>query len=354
MTAHTSRGFVLPMALFAIALVSLAVTSMMEASWARARQIRLNQTQTAADQITDSAVARVSFLLASSPLTPRALELDRGARFQDGRTAQTYSLILDGRAYEIADAMGGRARVTIALQDEAGLVNLNGDGEAVVARLLTGTGVSGASASRLAAHLSDYIDADDLDRLNGADGRAYERAGLIARNRALDAPLQAFSALGWTDALDYRQAQMFLNAAAARAPRSAFNPNTAGIEVLQSVLDVKASDAMRLRAIREKQLLLSAQEVLALSGSPRTDLHMRAFPSRSMRLIVTVFPTASQESYVYASRISIAQQDADGPIEVTRLERPVRVRLREQARRQRDDPVAVLPDVFHDFAARNR
>lgn len=357
MSAVRSRGFILPMALFAIALISLAVVLMMEASWARQRQARLNREQLVADQSADTAVARVAFLLAASPLAARSLEIAavRPSSPRIERRSQSFALMLDGRAYEFARAAGDVAIVRFALQDEAGLVNLNGADQAAVARLLALQGVPERVAVQFAARLADYTDADDLERLNGADGPAYRNAGLPpARNRPLDAPLQAFSTLGWSGSLEPGQVCRFLTASATLAPRSAFNPNTASLDALQTILDVQESAAMRVRATREKQLLLSAEEVLALSGSPRTDLQMRAFPSRSLRLIVTVFPTASQESYVYASRIAIAQQVADGPIEVTRLERPVRVPVRERARRHRDDPVVVLPDLFGDFAARNR
>lgn len=357
MSARTSRGFVLPLALFAITLVSIAVVLMNEASWARQRQIRLSQEQLVADRAADTASARVAFLVAASPLAARSLEapnvLARGRAGSD--RSQRFALFLDGRLYEFPRMLEGGATVRFELQDEAGLVNLNGSDEATVSRLLELSGVTERMSGRLTASLLDYTDADDLDRLNGADGSAYSKAGLKPpRNRPIDAPVQAFSALGWAGALGKEETRTFLAAATALPPRSAFNPNTASLEALRSMLDVEESGAMRVRAMREKQLLLSTQEVRALSGSQRADLQIRAFPARSMRLVVTVFPTTSQESYVYVQRITVAQEGAEGPIEVTRLERPVRVSMRERARRHKNDPVVILPDFFGDGTARNR
>lgn len=357
MSARGSRGFVLPIALAAITLVSIAVVLMQEASWARWRQARLSQEQLAADQLADTALARVAFLLAASPLAARSLEISEAQKSAsaNARGSQMFTLVLDGRSYAFPQSKDARQTFSFEIQDEAGLVNLNGPDEEAVARLLNLTGVPERSGGKLAASLFDFTDADDLDRVNGADGSAYRAVGLNPpRNRPIDAPVQSFSALGWAGALEREQTRTFLSATTALAPRSAFNPNTAPLEALRAVLDVEESGALRVRATREKQLLLSVQEVLGVSRSPRADLQMRAFPSRSMRVAVTVFPTASQESYVYVQRLTIAQQDADGPIEVTRLERPVRVSMRERARRHKDDPVVILPDLFGDGAARNR
>lgn len=353
MNARADSGFILPMALFAMALVSLALLPLLEASWARARQVRVDREQTESDILAETAFARASLLVATSRRTARSLEwmveAPRGLSRQ--QATKDASLVLDGRLYTFADAPSEGARVRIRLQDEAGLVNLNGTDAAVIERIAVLSGAPGSKARALAARLLDYVDADDLTRPNGADGDIYRRSGAPGpRNRPLETPMQVFSALGWADALDRDQATAFLARTTATASRIGFNPNTADIAVLQAVLDVDGSAAMRVRATREKQLLLSSEDVLALSGSPRADLQIRAFPSRSLRVTVTVLPTASQESYVYVSRLAIAQQATDGPIDVTRLEKPRRVRVRERARRQQDDPVVVLPVFFGGVA----
>jgi N-acyl-L-homoserine lactone synthetase len=180
--------------------------------------------------------------------------------------------------------------------------------------------------------------------------RRYHPASQGPRNLPLDSAQQAFAALGWRDGIDAVEASRFVSETTASAERASFNPNTATRQALQSVLAIDAREADSLIAVREKQLVLSMDEVAAITGSARTDLHVRATPARRQRLTITVSPSSSEGIYVYVSRLSIAEDAEEGPISRVRLESPMRAQSRERARNESNVQADILPFI-HDVSA---
>jgi general secretion pathway protein K len=80
-----------------------------------------------------------------------------------------------GRA--VACAIGSGHRLTIALQDEAGRIDLNAADERLLAAALTGAGVEPGRAAVLADAIIDFRDTDDRPRASGAERAAYAAAG---------------------------------------------------------------------------------------------------------------------------------------------------------------------------------
>lgn len=69
------------------------------------------------------------------------------------------------------------ALLTIVVEDERGKVPINGSGESVLRRLLSGAGMRGRQLDTLAAAILDWIDEDNAVRLDGAEAAAYGAAG---------------------------------------------------------------------------------------------------------------------------------------------------------------------------------
>ncbi len=103
-------------------------------------------------------------------------------------------LSLDGSAYM---GVGG---TTFQLQDEAGLYSFVWPRPADLDRFLLAHGVERDRIPRLRDTLLDYIDADDLNRLNGAESRDYEREKRPPPpNRRLLVPGEIARVMGWDE-----------------------------------------------------------------------------------------------------------------------------------------------------------
>ena len=84
-------------------------------------------------------------------------------------------MIPDGRGYLIEfEGIQIEVRVT----DERGKLNINLATEETLVNLFTANGVESSEAETLAAAVADWVDADEIERLNGAELSAYEAAGL--------------------------------------------------------------------------------------------------------------------------------------------------------------------------------
>ena len=100
---------------------------------------------------------------------------DAGVEFAARRLLDRVEPI--GPDFGFACAFGGGV-VTVSVQDEHGKLSLNEAPEPLLRALLEAAGMSEEAASRLAAAIADYRDADDLARPGGAEVDAYRAAGL--------------------------------------------------------------------------------------------------------------------------------------------------------------------------------
>jgi len=118
------------------------------------------------------------YLLATRPLSMRGLELLLGEQLRSragtsvlepAQPAESY-LRLDDHPYRLGDAV-------LRFQDARGLINLNLGSDYDLYALLGVFGFEAAARGPLIAKLQDYVDADSLVRLNGAETPEYEEAG---------------------------------------------------------------------------------------------------------------------------------------------------------------------------------
>ncbi|MEM7507892.1 MAG: hypothetical protein AAF415_14210 [Pseudomonadota bacterium] len=86
----------------------------------------------------------------------------------------------------------GDARMQISIEDEEAKIDLNMVSPPTIRALLTRLGLPEAASTPLADAIADYRDADDLVRLNGAEGTAYDALGLPGPKNA---PLESFAEL---------------------------------------------------------------------------------------------------------------------------------------------------------------
>lgn len=285
------RGFVLAITLWLLAGIAVAVGLM--TLWARAQveqahvdSQRLDD-EIAALETRDTVLyiaATREFTLAglpTRPLTEDELALRRldelGGTVRDPVGGE---LRLDGVRYK------GRGSATFAIQDEAGLFALRSPSNDALERFLRANGVAAEKIPRLRDTLLDYVDGDDLNRLNGAERRDYERLHRAPPpNRPLLLPSEVANVLSW-DELSPQQLATITSQATLNYG-GAVNLNTVPAALLPTWVPncPQACDAVLAR--RAQGPLVRASEVEALAGAllpgdPAVDY--RFAPSNILRL----------------------------------------------------------------------
>lgn len=334
MTSREARsGFALPATLAVLGVTTLvflvAITALAsltaEARSARDRVRFLQQAMTAE--------ATLAYLASTEPLRPQGFAVGAGRILdefsrQPGAAPATSGLEaaevrLDGRTY-LMDVDGP---VTAALQDQAGLLNLAFLDDAAWMRLLGEVGVAPREAQRLTARYRDYVDADDLRRVDGAEARDYPRHG--PANRALLRPTELLSVLGARDAFRPGAWRAVRDDLATDISAPAVNVNTATPRTLRVLFDLTPAQAEAAVAARRDAPFLSLADLAAAAGAPILDPVERIFTFPSGRVQVTLRDARS--AWVYRSRLTLTPSGLEQPVWIDQTE------LSEAPRRARAD-----------------
>jgi type II secretory pathway component PulK len=243
------RGYALLLAIVVIAVLAFSVLAAARVASdvnASAARLRDHGDLLAAE----NAATRVAFLVLVQDADGRAVGIGDATRWQSA------GLAFDGRWYAVETAPA----LHVALQDEAGLFDLNNPDQSGLASLLRRSG-AGEAAPTLAATLADYVDGDDLVRDRGAERAEYRRAGLAPpADRALATRWQALEVLGWrAQLLDRSPAWDWLTAGSAGG---GININSAPRPVLDAVLD----DARLAQAVIERRQVSALTDPAELEG----------------------------------------------------------------------------------------
>ncbi len=170
---------------------------------------------------------------------------------------------LDDRIYQ------GLGDTYFAIQDKRGLVGIN-DQDAILyaERLLQLLGIPDSERPPLLAKLQDYLDKDELHRINGAELKHYEEAEKIPpSNRPLRSPEEAYKILDWDkypQLWDKQQLGQFASSLSGASP----NLNTAPALVLQTLPGIDANGAARIVEFRRIYPLDSPERVSQALGFP--------------------------------------------------------------------------------------
>jgi len=176
--ARRAQGFVLAVTLWLIAGIAIVVGAMTLWSIDRVRDASVNRAGVEDRIAMASTRDTLIYIAATRELTVAGLPLrpidpaDRAKRLLDEFGALSHDpvggeLRMDGTPYA---GLGG---TTFAIQDEAGLFSLTWPNPFQLDQFLMAQGAERDQVPRLRDALLDYIDADDLSRLNGAEARDY-------------------------------------------------------------------------------------------------------------------------------------------------------------------------------------
>ncbi|MDX1460098.1 MAG: type II secretion system protein GspK [Xanthomonadales bacterium] len=161
-------------------------------------------------------------------------------------TDDLYRPIGDGRPYfyAIDDAL-----VEVRITDERGKLDLNAIEEPTLITLFTNHGLEQGEAELLAGAVMDWRDADELERVNGAELPAYEEAGLEIgpANRPFLMTQELLQVLGMTYALYERIEPGLTVYSRVGEPDLAFAP----FEALMAVPEITPEEALNF--VEERQ-----------------------------------------------------------------------------------------------------
>ena len=183
--ATRSRGFILALTLWIIALFGLGVAAIntwvsMAVDNARALKLRADS-----EIALSNATNEIVYAMGTRPMTRRGLEVGAGLKRSTDRDmldAMTVNfetegyISFDDRPY----AMQSDPDYIVRLQDGRGLINLNVATNQMLDRLLTIFGAPETLRNQLPDTLADWTDEDDLTRLAGAERLGGEVRGLGA------------------------------------------------------------------------------------------------------------------------------------------------------------------------------
>jgi general secretion pathway protein K len=153
----------------------------------------------------------------------------------------------------------GGGTIRIALQDEAGKIDLNAAPDELLGGLFAVLGVGSEETARLVDAIADWKDEDDVPRLNGAERDDYRRAGLawVPRNGPFEAVEELSLVAGMTPAL-YARASPLVTI---HSQNARVNPATASAQVLQALPGARPAEIARFVQARDR-----AEAERALTG----------------------------------------------------------------------------------------
>ncbi|HLY80718.1 MAG TPA: hypothetical protein VKQ70_15155 [Caulobacteraceae bacterium] len=292
-------GFALPAVLFVVAMVTLVLLVAIESLASLAQETRGAKRAVLFRAQALSLEADVAYAAATRPLGPVAVI--RGP--QPGAAAL---FTLDGAPYDAG------AGLTVATQDEAGLINVDDLPPAAMPRLFAALGVTPDGQAMMTDRLGDYLDPDDLKRPQGAEADDYRHAGLPGPpNGPLRRRNQLLGVMGWSGAVDPAAWRAFADNVTADPSSITANINTATPAMLEVVYGLTPTQA-QLALVRRAQAPFTA-----LSDMGRTvglglpgDAEL-VYTAPGGRFAVKIEDPGA--GLAYRSRILLSPADAERP-----------------------------------------
>ncbi len=298
--ARGREGFVLPTVLVLTGVLTLVFLTALAALESLTRESRRALEGARFEAAALSLEARATFLAATAPAGPSAVL----APLRDGRGAAP--VMLDGRAYRAGEGL------TIALQDEGGLANLDALEAAAKTRLFAALGVPADLRTAMADRLGDYIDADDLKRPQGAESADYQAAAAAPPpNRPLRRLAEVRGVLGWRQAVDTAAWRRLNRLVTVDPTSSAINVNTAPAQVLGVWFGLGPAQAAAVEARRNAAPFTTLEDLGRTAGIRLSGDAERAYGLPDGRFALAVGRPAVH--VFYRARIVLTPADPERP-----------------------------------------
>lgn len=236
MNESARDGFALPLVMFAIALISMALVMTFPSIFHLAKGVKQAQAQLDLQRAAIVAESRVSFFLLTEPMGSRGLEVGGvrlaadGSVLPGGLPQDRRSIVFDGRQYQMTLSNG--RRILVRLQDEDGLINLNVANGRLVANMLQVCGFSQGRAEYFASRLI-------RERAPWPGGAGQDLAEVSARSRQ------------WLTIFSGDRGQAVISATSVVAPAREINTLTAPEGVVRAIFNGKSKEAKEFIRLRE-------------------------------------------------------------------------------------------------------
>lgn len=317
--ARRERGFVLALALLTLAIVAVIASYLSDRAMAQIELARARSEMVETYLGIADTQAELIYRLATTPLT------------FDGLGTEPENVRLDDRPY------AGERGTFVSVQDARGLLNLLSSDDERLTRLLRVLDVPPLETQAMIDTLRDYMDADDLRRLAGAEAPEYAAAGLAPpRNGPLRTPLDLRNVIGWAERPELWGARD-IESLTSTVRVNGINPNTAPVEVLLSVPGITREAAAILLELRKSRVLY-LNELIHAGATDPAQLTFQVFPlpAESMRLT----HWSAGQRWVMRYSVTLTPRDLDAP---WRIDYAYRVARKEHEKATDDRPVPPLP-----------
>ncbi len=284
-------GFALVLTL--VVIVALSVMTEMMTRWISAAldQAFANREEVDAErQITEAAAVSL-YVLGTRPFSFRGIEslsvMQPSASHEPQMIAafdpNANHIRLDDYPYRLGDAV-------VRFQDARGLINLNLGSYDDLFSLLGIFGVSADDRGPLIAKLQDYVDANSLTRLNGAEAPEYADAGREPpANAPLRTPWEVRRILDWDKADKIAREDSQWPLLATTAPVDGFNVNTAPRNLLSAMPGITEAGVDNVLRWRNEQPIITGYQFGQLAGLPIPQGPSRflGFPANSLLITLS-------------------------------------------------------------------
>lgn len=316
------EGFVLVMTILIVMAIALGLAVFTEwVNGATQRAFELRQ-RVQAEQRINEARADALYWFGTQLMSPRGVELtvlggannarplsesERVAALLSGGATQQGAVFLrlDNTLYRNAEG------TQVRLQDARGLLNLNFAEPDDVVRLLGTFDVEAGARAAMVPKLLDYIDADDLVRLNGAERQQYAEARRPGpSNGLLRTTWEAYSVLDWNRFDRLWRVRDGLPAMTSATRTVGINVNTAPGPVLEA-LGIPAENVAQVLSRRAIRPFDNIGEMTATIGAAAAIDPFRFLinPTNSFRLTLQAAGTPLVREMV----VTLTPQSTRGP-----------------------------------------
>ncbi|WP_426039844.1 type II secretion system protein GspK [Brevundimonas sp. DC300-4] len=315
--ASDRSGFALPAVLAVTGVVTIiflvAITALSSLNGeARSARERVRFLQSAL-----TAEAAIQFMAATEPFGNAALMTGspRRTAFSDDLYTVTppgvegAAVLLDGHRYEIEAAGPYAHPVFISLQDQGGMLNLAHMDGVQLERLGSFIGLPADVSRNLGPLYLDYVDADDLEEINGAERPRYDGGG--PANRYLLRGSELLSLLGVREGSAAARWREVRDDIAVDHRRAVVNVNTASATTLEILFGISRQQAQSAVGARERSPFLSMTDFVAASGGivPYDESQVLTFPAG--RIVYSIADT--QSAWRYRARLTLTPSSAERP-----------------------------------------
>lgn len=288
MTGHGSEnGFILVATLWvlaALALLSIYINHVVAADVDRAIVAKRSLQ---ADIDRQNTEATLIYLLATGRMNHHALILEQVQRFYDPQRARSPdSFDVSGELRVTGVTYAGLGNTRFSVQDEGGLISVNVPRFPPFAALLGHFGLSEEAIRQVVARVDDYVDADDIQGLAGAETQEYLLRGKDPPfNWIMSSPMELASVLGIEALVSREQMSQLWPILTPRAVAH-YNFNTMHPAILAALLDLDAQGVQSIVDEREKGPISRQTQIAMLSGKHLDidEMEVVVLPSNFFRL----------------------------------------------------------------------